>query len=141
MLTWQGYYVCKHHKERRNEQDFLRGIADNQSVPWTRPYEPPLCDTTVFPYIQECTLQTANAIPGFAVPGCVTPAYINTAFYPSIVRYLGWAIQDTYGCPLLDTNGKMIFPPGTPSAERPPRPGGPVYELDTTFILDVSTLA
>ena len=37
------------------------------------------------------------------------PSYVNTAFYPTIVQYRGWAIQDTYGCPILDTNGQMIF--------------------------------
>lgn len=140
MFTWNGLYVCKHHKEVRNPQDFLRGVKDDQSAPWTRSYRPPLCDTTEFPYVEVCTLQGTNAIPGFAIPGCMVPAYVNTAFYPSIIQYRGWAIQDTYGCPILDTNGQMIFPPGTPSSTNPPRPGGPVYELDINFILDSSTL-
>lgn len=140
MFTWNGLFVCKHHKEVRNPQDFLRGVKDNQSVPWSRPWEPPLCDTTSFPYTAYCTLQSRNAIPGFALPGCVVPSFKNLAFYPSIVRYRGWAIQDTYGCPILDTYGHMIYPPGTPSAEHPPRPGGPVGHLDTDFILDVSEL-
>ncbi len=35
--TWNGHYVCKHHKESRNPQDFMRGVADVQAVPWTRP--------------------------------------------------------------------------------------------------------
>lgn len=141
MFTWNGLYVCKHHKEVRNPQDFLRGVKDNQSVPWTRPYEPPLCDTTSFPYAEVCTLQGKNAIPGFALPGCAIPHYVNTAFYPSIEQYRGWAIQDTYGCPILDTNGQMIFPPNTPSAVSPPPPGGYQYHLDIDFILDTSTLS
>jgi len=140
MFTWNGLYVCRHHKEVRNPQDFLRGVKDDQSVPWSRPYHPPRCDTTEFPYVEFCTLQGENSIPGFAIPGCTVPAFVNTAFYPSIQQYRGWAIQDTYGCPILDTNGQMIYPPGTPSAANPPRPGGPVYELDINFILDVSTL-
>ena len=141
MFTWQGLYVCKHHREARNPQDFLRGVKDNQTTPWSRPWQPPLCDTTSFPFTSYCTLQSRNAIPGFALPGCATPSYVNTAFYPSIVQYRGWAIQDTFGCPILDTNGQMIFPPGTPSATNPPRPGGPVFKLDVNFILDTSTLA
>jgi hypothetical protein len=140
MFTWNGLRVCRHHREIRNPQDFLRGVKDDQSVPWTRPYQPPLCDTTAFPYVQECTLQGSNAIPGFAIPGCCVPSYVNTAFYPSIIRWRGWAIQDTYGCPILDTNGYPIYPPGTPSAYNPPRPGGPVFELDVNFILNSSTL-
>lgn len=141
MLTWNGLYVCRHHREVRNPQDFLRGVKDNQSVPWTRPYEPPLCDTTSFPYAETCTLQGSNAIPGFAIPGCMIPAYVNTAFYPSIQQWRGWAIQDTYGCPILDTNGQMIYPPNTPSAANPPPPGGYQYYLDIDFVLDFSTLS
>lgn len=34
--TWDGFYVCKEHKEERNPQDFVRGVKDDQSVPWTR---------------------------------------------------------------------------------------------------------
>ena len=140
MFTWQGLYVCRHHRELRNPQDFLRGVKDNQSVPWSRPYRPPLCDTTEFPYTQTCTLQGKNAIPGFAIPGCAVPAYVNTAFYPSLVQWRGWAIQDTNGCAILDTNGQMIFPPGTPSVDNPPGPLGRLGHLDIDFYLDVTDL-
>lgn len=140
MFTWQGLYVCKHHKEVRNPQDFLRGVKDNQGTPWSRPWTPPLCDTTSFPFTETCTLQGKNAIPGFALPGCAVPSYVNTAFYPSIIQYRGWAIQDTYGCPILDTNGQMIFPPHTPSATNPPPPQGYGGRLDIDFYLDHSIL-
>ena len=36
MKTWDGHYVCKEHKEVRNPQDFVRGVADDQTVPWVR---------------------------------------------------------------------------------------------------------
>lgn len=35
--TWDGFYVCRDDYEPRHPQDFLRGVKDNQSVPWTRP--------------------------------------------------------------------------------------------------------
>jgi hypothetical protein len=35
--TWANSYVCRHHKEVRNPQDFLRGVKDDQSVAWSRP--------------------------------------------------------------------------------------------------------
>jgi len=35
--TWDNRYVCRHHKEVRNPQDFVKGIADDQSTPWSRP--------------------------------------------------------------------------------------------------------
>ena len=139
MHTWQGLYVCKHHRELRNPQDFLRGVKDDQTVPWSRPYRPPLCDTTSFPYEDFCTLQGTNAIPGFALPGCAKPSYVNMAFLPSLEMYRGWAIMDTYGCPILDTNGQIIYPPGTPTPTNPPYTGG--ARLDIDFILDVSPLS
>jgi len=40
MKTWDNFRVCSHHKEKRNPQDFLRGVTDNPSVPWTRPLPP-----------------------------------------------------------------------------------------------------
>ena len=36
VLTWDNHYVCSHHKEARNPQDFVKGVPDNQSLPWTR---------------------------------------------------------------------------------------------------------
>lgn len=38
--TWNNFYVCRHHREQRNPQDYLRGIRDNQSVPFSRPQPP-----------------------------------------------------------------------------------------------------
>jgi hypothetical protein len=35
--TWDGHYVCSSHKEVRNPQDFVRGVRENLTVPWTRP--------------------------------------------------------------------------------------------------------
>lgn len=34
---WQGYYVCEKHWEPRHPQDFVRGIEDIQSPPWSQP--------------------------------------------------------------------------------------------------------
>jgi hypothetical protein len=77
MKTWSGAYVCRHHREFRNPQDFLRGVKDDPSVPWTRTetntwdgtdggYTPP-----VLP--QQCTVQGSSAIPALAIPGCMIP--------------------------------------------------------------------
>jgi hypothetical protein len=35
--TWDGFWVCAHHNEVRNPQDFVKGVKDNQTVPWTSP--------------------------------------------------------------------------------------------------------
>lgn len=36
--NWQGYYVHPEHNEPRQPQDFVRGIPDNQTVPWAQPW-------------------------------------------------------------------------------------------------------
>jgi len=71
MHTWNGLYVCKHHEEVRNPQDFLSGVKDNQTVPFARPLPPPVFVAPT------CTLHGRNGVPGYAVPGCAIPSYIN----------------------------------------------------------------
>jgi hypothetical protein len=34
---WDGLMTCSKDWEPRHPQDFLRGVPDKQSVPWTRP--------------------------------------------------------------------------------------------------------
>lgn len=34
---WQGYYVCEQHWEPRHPQDFVRGVQENITPPWTQP--------------------------------------------------------------------------------------------------------
>lgn len=36
--NWQGYYVHPEHNEPRQPQDFVRGVPDNQTSPWTQPW-------------------------------------------------------------------------------------------------------
>ena len=38
--TWDNQWVCKYHKEVRNPQDFLKGVKDDQAVPWSVPVPP-----------------------------------------------------------------------------------------------------
>ncbi len=45
---WQGYYVCPEHWEPRQPQDFVRGIEDQQTPPWTQPMP-----SSVFTYTQQ----------------------------------------------------------------------------------------
>lgn len=37
---WQGYYVCPEHWEPRHPQDFVRGVQDIVTPPWTQPMPP-----------------------------------------------------------------------------------------------------
>lgn len=39
-LRWDGLRVLARFWEARQPQDFVRGVADNPAVPWTRPETP-----------------------------------------------------------------------------------------------------
>lgn len=68
--NWQGYYRCPEHNEPRHPQDFVRGVQDVQTVPWSQPqtdYDLPIC-----------SFNGVSAIPGGAIPGCMLPG--NTSF-------------------------------------------------------------
>ena len=34
--NWQGYWRCPEHNEPRQPQDFVRGVVDVQTVPWSQ---------------------------------------------------------------------------------------------------------
>lgn len=36
-LQWDGARVCDRHFSYRHPQDFVRGVDDQQGVPWSRP--------------------------------------------------------------------------------------------------------
>jgi len=45
-LRWDGMRVLKRFWEERQPQDFVRGVKDDPSVPWTRPGSPDVFITT-----------------------------------------------------------------------------------------------
>lgn len=54
---WDGFYVCSKDWEPRHPQDFIRGIKDDQHVPWTRPEATDVfIDETAYETIFERTL-------------------------------------------------------------------------------------
>jgi len=74
---WQGHYVCPEHNEPRQPQDFVRAIPDVQTPPWVQPRS--------ITYGAQCFPNGRTAYPGFAVPGCVMPAYIDPLFNEDVV--------------------------------------------------------
>lgn len=62
-LRWDGLMVCPPDFETRQSQDFVRGVPDHQTPPWTRPTPPPV-------FIQFCSLQGRSGIAGYGVAGC-----------------------------------------------------------------------
>lgn len=61
---WQGFYVCPEHWEPRHPQDFVRGVKENPSVPWSQPAQ------IQFVYPTNNTSAIAGiAISGLAIAG------------------------------------------------------------------------
>lgn len=77
--TWQGFMVCRKDWEERQPQDFVKGVPDIQTPPWTRP---PAGDI----FVTFCTPNSRTAIPGYAIPGCCIPGFVAPGFDPLIVR-------------------------------------------------------
>jgi hypothetical protein len=72
---WQGYYVCPEHWEPRHPQDFVRGVVDNTSVPWSQP------ENWAPVGVVMCTAVGQTAIPSEAIPGCMIPSRTQGQFY------------------------------------------------------------
>ena len=70
---WQGYFVCPEHWESRQPQDFVRGIPDIQTPPWTQPMPGPI-------FARFCTPNGTSAVPGQAEPGCCIPDYLSPSY-------------------------------------------------------------
>jgi len=66
--NWQNFYRHPWHDEPRQPQDFARGVKDLIAVPFSQP------ETDTF--IQTCSMNGLSAIPGLAIPGCMTPGNI-----------------------------------------------------------------
>jgi hypothetical protein len=100
--NWQGQWRCPEHNEPRQPQDFVRGVQDIQSVPWSQPEK----DIN----LQICTYNGISAIAGLAVAGCSIAGrnvwdqdyYPPTRPPPSPLLY-AWTDQN--GNPWTDQNG------------------------------------
>ena len=68
--NWKGLMVCSRDFEPRHPQDFVRGVEDNPTPPWTRP-------APAATFVDVCFPNGMSAIPGFAVAGCVIPGYLS----------------------------------------------------------------
>ena len=75
---WQGYWVCPEHWEPRHPQDFVRGVQDVQTVPWSQPYQ---AVTVYF-----CTPNGLSGVAGMAVAGCAIPSYIAPGYDVTVTQ-------------------------------------------------------
>jgi hypothetical protein len=67
---WDGVMVCSGDWEPRQPQDFVRGVADKQAPPWTRPES---SDNFIF----VCTTITSQAIADYGVADCARAGVDN----------------------------------------------------------------
>ena len=73
--NWQGQMRCPEHNEARHPQDFVRGVTDDMSVPYSQP------ETDIF--IQYCTPNGMTGIAGYAVAGCAIADYVSPLLDPT----------------------------------------------------------
>lgn len=77
--NWQGQWRCPEHNEPRQPQDFVRGVPENQTPPFTQ-----IAGAT---FVTVCSFDDQTAIPRRAIPTCVRPGFINPD-YDSTLPFL-----------------------------------------------------
>ena len=70
---WDGFMVCKDDFEPRQPQDFVRGVADFQAPPYTRPENADV-------FVGVCTPDGMSCIVDYAVADCCVTDYIALWF-------------------------------------------------------------
>ena len=87
---WDGFMVCEDDWEPRQPQDFVRGVADTQVAPWTRPepadqFIPIHFTPTVWFYINSAVRLLTKIVPGKVLSAFSTSSvsitklvYLNT---------------------------------------------------------------
>ena len=73
---WDGFLVCEDDWEPRQPQDFVRGVADYQAPPYTRPEQ-------ADQFVPVCTPNSISAYAGWGQAGCAIAGFISPAFDPT----------------------------------------------------------
>lgn len=76
--NWQGMYRCPEHDEPRHPQDFVRGVPDVQTPPWTQ--------EAGISYVGVCSPNNTTGIIGWGVIGCFIVGYTSPLFDPTITN-------------------------------------------------------
>jgi len=76
--NWQGMYRCREHNENRHPQDFVQGVQEHITPPWTQPPK----DIEIY----FCSLEGLSAIPDYAMPDCMIPDSYGSfgVYYPPV---------------------------------------------------------
>jgi hypothetical protein len=99
--NWQGLWRCPTHNEPRQTQDYVRGIKDIITPPWT---QPPISDD-----IQICTYNGLSAIAGVGIAGCMIAGRStwDNSFYPAVPAP-PWQLTTDAGQPITTDAGQPI---------------------------------
>lgn len=73
--NWQGFWTCLRCFEPRQPQDFATGIKEITTPPWQQPDPAP-----IFAPSNLCFPNDRTAIPGYGIPGCMIPGFIDPAW-------------------------------------------------------------
>jgi len=73
---WDGFMVDERCWEPRQPQDFVRGVADYQAPPYTRPEQSDQ-------FVPVCTPNSMSAYAGWGQAGCAIAGFISPAFDPT----------------------------------------------------------
>jgi hypothetical protein len=69
---WQGLMVCHDDYETRHPQDFVKGVPDNTTPPWTRPEPANVFVEVEYPIdTLSCTSLGSTAVAGFGIASCL----------------------------------------------------------------------
>lgn len=71
---WDGMKCCAKCWDPRHPQDFVRGVPEQQTPPWTRPRGEDVMAAV-------CSPSTSSAIPGSAGPGCAKPGWVSPFYF------------------------------------------------------------
>lgn len=94
VLTWDNQRVCRHHKEVRNPQDFVRGIKDRQTTAWSR------SDETGNYIGPTCWIWSTCAYAGLGTAGCMQAGYTPIPYaiaYQMKFPTQPWLVPDLAG--------------------------------------------
>ena len=97
--NWQGQWRCPEHNEARQPQDFVRGVQDIQTPPWVQ--EQRDIDLPV------CGFNDCSAMPGYAIPGCMTPGRAALPQEGDLPFYI--LTDPTTGQPITTPDGTPIL--------------------------------
>ena len=100
--NWQGLYRCPEHNEERQPQDFARGVAEDMSTPWAQV----LSNNDFVPF---CRFNDCSAIPGYAIPGCMTPG--RKMILPPVGPQPEYILETPQGVPITTPKGGLILVP------------------------------